>query len=96
MQFSDGISYVCLTESTKIDQNLNEPFSEVDFGFCFVVDYGAKQAWKVDLIKAKFLHLKNRTDVASRSQWKSTNQTAVNQGFQSEGGSTLHKWTYNF
>lgn len=33
----------------KIDQNLNEPFSEVDFGFGFMVDYGAKQQWMLTL-----------------------------------------------
>lgn len=35
----------------KIDQNLNEPFSEVDFGF--MEDYGAKQTVNVDLYKRK-------------------------------------------
>lgn len=33
----------------KIDQNLNEPFSEVDFGFGSMVDYGAKQPWMLTL-----------------------------------------------
>lgn len=33
----------------KIDPNLNEPFSEVDFGFGFMVDYGAKQPWMLTL-----------------------------------------------
>lgn len=33
----------------KIDQNLNEPFSEVDFGFGFMVDYEAKRPWMLTL-----------------------------------------------
>lgn len=42
--------FQCLSNrGHKIDQNLNEPFSEVDFGFGLTVDYGAKQPWRLTL-----------------------------------------------
>lgn len=56
----------------KIDQNLNEPFSEVDFGFGLMADYGAN----VDLIKGKFLYLReSQLDVTTLSLCAGTKET---------------------